>query len=85
MGNSYDGLYDVISLATPTIPPMTRSPVSHVITAKLLYLFNTIPVSTEKILNNFFCGTKLQKLNKYRIFMNIKEAYKFHFICTYFI
>jgi len=28
MGNNIDGLQDVISLATPTIPPMTRSPVT---------------------------------------------------------
>jgi len=28
MGNSVDGLRDVVSLATPTIPPMTRSPVN---------------------------------------------------------
>ena len=27
MGNSLAGLEDIISLATPTIPPMTRSPV----------------------------------------------------------
>ena len=26
--NSMTGLWDVVSLATPTIPPMTRSPVS---------------------------------------------------------
>ena len=28
MGNSVDGLIDAASLATPTIPPMTRSPVT---------------------------------------------------------
>jgi len=28
MGNSIGGLQDVVSLATPTIPPMTRSPVT---------------------------------------------------------
>jgi len=27
MANMIDGLKDVVSLATPTIPPMTRSPV----------------------------------------------------------
>lgn len=27
LGNSVEGLMDVVSLATPTIPPMTRSPV----------------------------------------------------------
>ena len=27
MGNSIEGLIDIVSLATPTIPPMTRSPV----------------------------------------------------------
>ncbi|XP_063426134.1 uncharacterized protein LOC134709942 [Mytilus trossulus] len=31
MSNSYEGLYDVISLATPTIPPMTRSPFSNLL------------------------------------------------------
>jgi len=29
MGNSVEGLRDVVSLATPTIPPMTRSPVTE--------------------------------------------------------
>jgi len=28
MGNSLGGLMDVVSLAAPTIPPMTRSPVT---------------------------------------------------------
>lgn len=28
LGNSMEGLRDVVSLASPTIPPMTRSPVS---------------------------------------------------------
>lgn len=28
VGSSVDGLADVVSLATPTIPPMSRSPVS---------------------------------------------------------
>lgn len=28
LGNSLEGLKDVVSLAAPTIPPMTRSPVS---------------------------------------------------------
>ena len=34
MGTSIDGLVDIVSLATPTIPPMARSPVcSHVCNA----------------------------------------------------
>ena len=28
MGNSIDGIRDVVSIANPTIPPMARSPVS---------------------------------------------------------
>jgi len=28
MANSVDGLVDIVGLATPTIPPMTRSPVT---------------------------------------------------------
>ncbi|XP_061173973.1 uncharacterized protein LOC133183060 [Saccostrea echinata] len=31
LGNSVEGLMDVISLATPTIPPMTRSPFSNLL------------------------------------------------------
>lgn len=31
LGNSVEGLMDVVSLATPTIPPMTRSPFSNLL------------------------------------------------------
>ena len=37
MGNNIDGLMDIVSLATPTIPPMTRSPVPSCYTS--LYFF----------------------------------------------
>ena len=36
MGNSLQGLKDAVSLATPTIPPMTRSPVSCLL---MIYYF----------------------------------------------
>ena len=35
MGNSKEGFLDVVALATPTIPPMTRSPVSKEILLSL--------------------------------------------------
>lgn len=50
LGNSVEGLMDVVSLATPTIPPMTRSPVGtcrqtgHVIQTDIV-----LYVGTKKI------------------------------------
>jgi len=39
MGNSIDALTDIVSLATPTIPPMTRSPVTKHCTSLFRFCF----------------------------------------------
>lgn len=47
LGNSVEGLMDVVSLATPTIPPMTRSPVS-------IHVDKQVTVPHARAKNNIF-------------------------------
>lgn len=64
LGNSVEGLMDVVSLATPTIPPMTRSPVSihvdkqvtvpHALAKKNIFLICNLPISIIER-NEFHC------------------------------
>lgn len=64
LGNSVEGLMDVVSLATPTIPPMTRSPVGihvdkqvtvpHARAKNNIFLICNLPISIIE-LNEFHC------------------------------
>jgi len=55
MGNSIEGLVDIVSLATPTIPPMTRSPVPSCYTTLYLFCFMGYP-RTFIICQSQFCS-----------------------------
>ena len=52
MGNSPEAMQDVVSLAAPTIPPMTRSPVS-LNTAMVCQLFTLIDLITKTCYHKF--------------------------------